>query len=220
MNCYLERQGWIDVENVKKFYDAKKEDEDLYGSPWAQFYRFASVAKQLELLQFNRPYTLLDIGCGRGDFLDFLKKNPDGCTMSQYFGIDISETMIEQARKMPGHGAVAFLKGTVDDILKPDAFDFVVSIGAFILKYEDLVSTEYEFWTTVEKMFSRCKLGMAVTVQSTYKSEIKPEEFAVDPVELFKFGRQISERVVLDYSFMPHSMTLLIPSRPGLRTIS
>ena len=50
----------------------------------------------LELLAEEKPGTLIDIGCGSGEFL---KRAKEALNLRRAYGVDLSETMIRRARK-------------------------------------------------------------------------------------------------------------------------
>jgi len=65
----------------------------------------------------------LDIGCGTGTFLDMLRKEQPEAKL---FGLDVSERMLERAKKK--HPEIRFVKGSATDIPFPDgSFDAVFS---------------------------------------------------------------------------------------------
>lgn len=50
----------------------------------------------VSLIKNTKPHSLLDIGCGRGNFLKLIKK---GCE-TQIYGIDLSDAMVKEAKKV------------------------------------------------------------------------------------------------------------------------
>ncbi len=50
----------------------------------------------IEILKSWRPETLIDIGCGSGKFLSFVKES---LAAKRVFGVDLSETMVSRAKK-------------------------------------------------------------------------------------------------------------------------
>lgn len=110
---------------------------------------------------------LLDFGCGNALLLDFLKEHGVEC---EYYGWDISEKMIQIARKR--HPSAHF---DVVDVLKDrspemfgDFFDYVLVSGVFNLKAgkEDT----HRKWTEsiLLKLWDLCKKGLAVNFLTDY----------------------------------------------------
>ena len=96
--------------------------------------------------------TLLDVGCGTGDFVQFLSDKK----VKEYVGVDIFEQAIEKAKdKFPEY---TFTHG---DFLKLDfkKFDFVVCSGALTT---ELDTDNYEIVQSwIPKMWHIAKKGVA-----------------------------------------------------------
>ena len=94
----------------------------------------AWTTKETQETRFNILYdigiksddTVLDLGCGVGHLINFLKKqNFD--TVNNYVGLDINQKYINHAKKLyPNH---TFFTGEIFDI--SDNFDYVVGSGVF-----------------------------------------------------------------------------------------
>lgn len=102
--------GWIDRENqIKRF-------------------------EQLIKIGISKNHTVLDYGCGLGDFLDYLD---DKGIKTTYYGLDINEDYFELAKKL--HPSAVFYHGDVIDI-DPNTpkVDWIVASGTFnVLVPED-----------------------------------------------------------------------------------
>jgi len=100
-----------------------------------------------------RNATILDIGCGTGDFVHILADKD----IREYVGIDVFEPAIEKARhKYPKH------KFIVGDFLKHNfrkKFDFVFCSGALTTNLETNNYNMLESW--IPKMWSLSKQGVA-----------------------------------------------------------
>lgn len=91
--------------------------------------RFVQLLRPCDL---SRPFTLNDLGCGYGALLGFLDRRHRGNKVD-YLGIDLSEAMIEQARRLwcTRKGA-AFHQGAES----PRNADFGVASGIFNVRLE------------------------------------------------------------------------------------
>ncbi|MEO1554841.1 MAG: class I SAM-dependent methyltransferase [Pseudomonadota bacterium] len=96
--------------------------------------RFAVMAEALALAGIPiQNASVLDMACGTGAFLDWLKDM--GQTPAHYVGVDISEPAIEQARQKSPDGVFVCM-----DVLKSDMqlpaqhYDLVVINGLFTVK--------------------------------------------------------------------------------------
>ncbi len=125
-----------EVEFHKNFYresiDAYS-PEDIRSLHWnsekSQLKRFQSL---MRLGDFNH-HSLLDVGCGRGDFLTFLSQK--NITLKSYLGIDLMPEFIDFAQKKHPH--VSFQLGDFFKTHFSSPFDFIVCNGALNLKEED-----------------------------------------------------------------------------------
>ena len=110
---------------------------------------------------------ILDFGCGNALLLDFLKENNIIC---EYHGWDISEKMIELARKR--HPDATY---KVCDILKDDLseysnfFDYIIVSGVFNIKV-NAEPEAHKAWIKANllKLWSFCKKGIAVNFMTEY----------------------------------------------------
>ena len=110
---------------------------------------------------------ILDFGCGNGLLLDFLKERNIHC---EYYGWDISEKMIEVARKR--HPEAKF---RVSNIFEDDLsdynnfFDYIVVSGLFYIKV-DAEPEVHEAWlkAILSKLWALCKKGIAVNFMTEY----------------------------------------------------
>ena len=119
--------------------------------------RFAAL---LELGDFHGK-RLLDVGCGFGDFLRFLRERG---IEPLYTGLDICEPMVARCRESFAAGAGRFLVGDVLQHGPDEAYDFVIASGIFGL---DADGTRERIEPTVRRMFSWCGTGMAANFLSS-----------------------------------------------------
>lgn len=118
------------LETIRKYYESKMgkglPDYGVLGweSEEAQNLRFEILLSAVEL----EGKSLLDIGCGMGNLLQYMKSKKLNVS---YTGTDILESMIEQARlKNPGaefHHADIFR----NNIFKNNSFDISYASGIF-----------------------------------------------------------------------------------------
>jgi len=110
---------------------------------------------------------VLDFGCGNGLLLDFLKENRVSC---DYYGWDISEKMIEIARRR--HPLASF---AVVDVLKNELknftsfFDYVLISGVFHIK-KDTEAEIHRRWSEeiLLRLWPLCREGMAFNLMTEY----------------------------------------------------
>src|SRR5437868_9480849 len=65
----------------------------------------------LKLCDFASPFSLNDLGCGYGALVAYLDRRHHDCAV-EYLGIDVSEAMVRQARRLwREHSGAAFAVG-------------------------------------------------------------------------------------------------------------
>lgn len=138
--------------------------------------------------------SVLDLGCGFGDFYSFLTEKQ---IYINYTGYDINPKLIEVAReKIPQQ------KFEVKDIQIDEfpVFDFIVSSSAFNLRLID--GDNYRF---IEEILGLCyehaKCGVAIDFLSSYVDFETPDVFHYSPERVFSIAKKISKRVCLRHDY-------------------
>ncbi len=192
---------------IIRFYDALLEDREGtevlgWSSSWSQEVRFRALADIEDL----SGKTVLDVGCGRGDFCGWLRERFDGV---DYRGVDLHPGMIERA-------VAAFPDATfaVRDILEDDAIDeveYVVSSGLFALT----VNSEDAF---VDAMLARMAAlageGVAVNFLSARTTgEKDPRCRYFDPEDVLARAFRLTDQVTLRHDYKPNDFTIHLKHR-------
>ena len=113
---------------MKEVYSRYYEHFVRFNSPTEESFR--SVAKSYaawykRFLPPNKDARILDVGCGMGHFLYFLRSQ----SYSNFFGIDISEQQVDFVKKNISENAVV-----------ADAFDFLKEDGLFdVIAVNDVI---------------------------------------------------------------------------------
>jgi SAM-dependent methyltransferase len=152
-------------------------------------YKILSQIGQLE------NCSILDVGCGFGDFLKYLKRKD---IPVKYTGIDLNPELIAIANKH--HPEAIFHVMDFEDAIFDQKFDWIVSSGIFNYKLED----NYQFITNVlKKMSELCLKGFAVDFLNSYVDFREPNLFYTEPEIVFKICKKLSRRVLLRADYMP-----------------
>jgi len=124
----------------------------VWSSPEVQEFRFTEL---LKLGDFTDK-KILDIGCGFGSFLDFIKEH--GQIPERYVGIDLSEKMLDEARKQ--HPEEFFeLRNVRIDPFDTDIFDYGIASGIFANDHNNWDDHVIEI---LKSILNSCKLGIGV----------------------------------------------------------
>jgi SAM-dependent methyltransferase len=189
-----------------------------YGLPVNQRMRFDMWAHQIEPCAVPNTETVLDVGSGTGDllaYMDEVRIKP-----YRYLGVDIMSQMTDTAQKRwGGRDGVQFRTLDVARAeewpwhqLHETQFDHVVSIAAYALKAPDDSQQENIAYVqdSIESMVSIANKTVFVTLFSTWKTNIIPEEMVLDPVTMFAWAKSKWERVDLIHSYCPFDFSLAI----------
>ncbi|MFA5724236.1 MAG: methyltransferase domain-containing protein [Candidatus Pacearchaeota archaeon] len=134
----------------------------VWSSPEVQKFRFTEL---LKLGDFTDK-KILDIGCGFGSFLDFIKEH--GQIPERYIGIDLSEKMLEESRKQ--HPEEFFeLRNVRVDPFDTDVFDYGIASGIFANDHNNWDDHVIEI---LKSILNSCKLGIGVNFLHEHMSYI------------------------------------------------
>lgn len=117
--------------------------------PQSQIKNFDMVSKFI-----NNNDSLLDYGCGVGDFVKYLEEDKN-INLSKYKGVDINDEFIKIAEETYPNKDFQVIKG-VDDI--EGKFDIVCAIGVFTWYI-----TREDFINTINHLHSICNKRLILT---------------------------------------------------------
>jgi len=122
----------------------------LWSNTEVQELRFKILAD----IGIGRGDSVLDVGCGFGDFADYLKRQGKAV---EFTGIDVSEELLQEGQKhFPD---LKLIQGDLFDFNPaPQSYDYVTLSGALNRKYDG--ASDYTF-QLITRMFETCKKGIA-----------------------------------------------------------
>lgn len=154
------------------------------------------IASQIGILKNS---TVLDVGCGFGDFYGFLKYRK---IKVNYQGVDLNENFVRIARKRYPEASFE-----VRDISKKPfskKFDWVIGIGITNYTSDNLNKT------LVEEMFRICKKGVFIDFLTTYVDYRDKENHYKSPEKMFKFAKSLTRRISLRHDYQPFYFCLYL----------
>jgi SAM-dependent methyltransferase len=147
--------------------------------------------------------SVLDVGCGMGDFFGWLTEN--GLRVD-YTGVDITPPMIEIARRR--FPDARFEVGNLmDGAPVGGPFDYVFASGLFYLRRTE--ARDFLQWA-VARMFSLCRKGVAFNSLTAWAPRQEEGEFFADPVDTLAFCRSLTPRLLLRHDYHPQDFTLFL----------
>lgn len=170
--------------------------------------------QELRFIQLTRPlgasghFSINDIGCGYGALLGFLRKRLKRASID-YLGLDISQAMIDEARRR--WAGVANARFEVSEGACPSA-DFCVASGVFNVKLGHDRSTWEAFVAgTLRQMYAGSRIGTAVNfLREDDRLEEIPELYRCQPGPWVEYGRRLGAAVELRDGYGMPEFTLLL----------
>lgn len=179
----------------------KDDPRVVWNSRESQEARFAVLVEVGDL----HHATILDVGCGLGDFWAYLKrKNID---FADYLGLDINPQMIVSAREK--YPAARFEeRDLMRSPLLPNQFDYVFASGIF-----NMVIPGWERMTfqTLRHMFETSRRGVAVNFLSRLSGNSNPAARYSLPSEILPFvERELTHRFALRHDYRANDFTVFL----------
>jgi len=185
--------------HLKKFGDRP---EALRWTPQGQLKRYHMLSDIAPAKELNSS-TVLDYGCGTGDFYRFLKRRG---IQVKYTGVDINENFIALARKK--YPECTFKVMNADDDVFDGFFDYIFICGVFNLNVPGVDEDMKHALTT---LFRHCNKGLVLSALSSHTPVKDPELHFTSPEEIFKFAIEtLSPAVALRHDRIPNDFMLYV----------
>lgn len=159
--------------------------------------RFEAAA---EMYDFSGA-SVLDVGCGFGDFYQFLKDR--GQEPAAYHGVDISDEILNVARERQPDATFekrnVFVEG-----FEERTFDIAVEFG--LLNYNlDRISNEEYVREYMRRTYAVCDATLVNCLSAYREGDWEWEEFVYyySPEKLFGYAQELTRDVTLKHDFEP-----------------
>ena len=189
---------------IREFYNNKVKEHGHspkacdYGRPESQLTKFNVIANMANF----ECTSILDVGCGFGDFKRHLKNR---FKEVDYTGIDLSDEMINLAKKIDP--LIKVRKENIMNMQKGRYYDYIIANGIFYLLVE---RPETKMKEMVEKMFEHSKVGVIFNSLSTWADKKEDDEFYADPCKTLEWCSKISNKIQLKHDYMGHDFTVML----------
>ena len=145
---------------------------------------------------------VLDVGCGFGDFYDFLiEVDQEPAT---YHGVDISPRVLKIARNEHDDEATFEQRNVLLEPFDGNRFDIAVEFGLLNFDFEDANNEQYarrfmrDCYTQSDAVLLNC-------LSSYREGDWEFEEFVYyyDPEKIFGYAQELTRDIVLKHDFEP-----------------
>jgi SAM-dependent methyltransferase len=185
--------------HLQKFGDRP---EALRWTPQGQLRRYQMLSDIAPATDLNNA-TVLDYGCGTGDFYKFLKRR--GITV-KYTGVDINENFIGLAKQK--YPECTFEVMNTDDDRFEGFYDYIFICGVFNLR---VPGVENDMKNALLTLFKRCNKGLALSALSSHTPIKDPELHFTSPEEMVKFTiENLSPSIALRHDRIQNDFTLYV----------
>jgi len=168
-----------------------------------QFLRFHQLTSSWDLA----GRSVLDVGCGFGDFVGYLRAmNIEDCA---YVGIDLVDEFIAEGERRFGSPSATFLQTSLEDFVPPSPFDYVIASGTFNLKLEGVDGYE-EIRRSLARMFTLSKVAVSADFISDKVDYAYEHNFISAPETILKMAYELSRNVVLRNDYFPFEFCVTI----------
>lgn len=150
---------------------------------------------------------VLDIGCGFGE-LNLYITNRVGEGAYTYKGIDVSESVLDEAKKHFSGTSISFVHGEFLDYPFTEEFDYGILAGA--LNYP-VKGDNYEYvYEMMKKALSLCKDGIAFDFLSDRVDYRYEHAFYYNPMKILEIAYGFSRRVMLRNDYFPFEYSVFV----------
>ena len=170
-----------------------------------QWVRFEAVFEGLRPEDFA---SILDVGCGFGDLLVYLR---GGGWTGRYIGVDLVPELIDEARRLHTDDTLAeFACQDIAGFHPTQPVDLAVAIGAFNHK---IVAGNLNFiGEAIEMMWGFSKRAVVCDFLSMFSDPERrePTLYYAEPGEILAIARHYSRRVMIHHAYMPFEFQVKI----------
>lgn len=168
-----------------------------------QFLRFHQLTSDWDLADAS----LLDVGCGFGDFNNYLALLD--ISTCRYTGIDMVPEFIAEGEKRFSSSQANFVEGDFLNFDFTDQFDFAIASGTFNLAIEGVDGYDY-IRQNMEKMFELAKVAISIDFISDKVDYQHEHNFNSSPEKILSMAYGFSRNVVLKNTYFPFEFSITL----------
>ncbi|MCX8030193.1 MAG: class I SAM-dependent methyltransferase [Thermodesulfovibrionales bacterium] len=174
---------------------------------WTKRGQYLHYRSLLDIGDIKRS-KILDFGCGKGDFYEFLREKG---IIVDYTGYDINEKLIRLAQEK--YPDCKFQVFDIDKEELTEDFDYIFLCGVFNLKVQGLAETIKD---VLIKLFKHCKIALAYNGLSAHNPKKDFELYYSYPEDLFSFiVKNLTPYVSVRHDRIKYDFTIFVYKEPN-----
>jgi len=191
----------IAIEHMDKHYSLPGTSRyKCWGNRGVQLMRFDVLAEIDDLTNKS----ILDVGCGLGEFYYCCKKK--GVEFTKYAGIDVNPKIVEQANKQSPELNISCFD-ILDHTLDWVGFDYVIASGLFNF---ECVNWDKRTWLIMKECYRTSKLGVAMNFLRFRKEDQNPLAHYAKYRDILEIVEQFTNRYVLRCDYKQNDFTIYL----------
>lgn len=174
-----------------------------WGTEEQQIYRFK---QSLPMITFSNSKSILDIGCGFGDYLTLLLV--DNKPFKQYIGWDLNPDLIAKSKNIwqKNHNSHFEVKNIAEIKEKIPVAEIGVMFGILNLNFNEKIDNYDYAFQFIRNAFSLVSEVLVVDFLSSRTNSDYPREdfvFYYDPGRMLEFALTLTPNVILKHDYAP-----------------
>ncbi len=175
-----------------------------------QFLRFHQLTSDWDL----NGARILDVGCGFGDFIKYLRFLKTSGYI--YTGIDMVDEFISEGKKHYSSENISLIQGDFLACEPSNTFDYAIASGTFNLKIEGLDGYEY-IYKNMKKMFELSTTAISIDFISDKVDFLHEHNFNSSPEKILSMAYTLSKNVILKNNYFPFEFSVTIYKNDSFR---
>ena len=209
------QKPWLKKASLKQS-PKRKEIEAFYSQTLAKYnatYRGVAWSREstqairfmvLSLVADLNNQRVLDLGCGTGDFFEYLQQENIDC---DYLGLDLCKEMVKKAREK--HPGIQVTSGDIFSWKPPSTFDYVFGSGLLSYRVDDPYTYVEQ---AMKRLFSWTDQALGLNFLSQYSpaSDQSKRFMYYNPAKVLEIAQGLSPFVELRHQYLINDFTIFI----------
>jgi len=200
----MEAEGQV-LRRLRAYYDRlyEKYRYDVKSLGWSERGQAIRFKTALKLIPANTT-SVLDIGCGFGQFVQYLRKARPGIT---YTGWEINPNFLAHCQQ--GDDTFFENRDICTNPPEPSSYDVTLTIGSLNTDFGD---NDNVARLMISEMFKASRKMCLFSATSIYVEEGFRHEgmWYYDPTEIFTFAKTLTQKVNLYHAYLPHDFMVAL----------